>query len=74
MNSIPQKEMQELMGRVALVHISCSGDGLRIVFTADINVGNLADNQIEFAKALGGYQADRRSDDDKSDDGSRLPP
>ena len=53
------KEMQELMGRVALVHISCSGDGLRIVFTADINVGNLADNQIEFAKALGGYQADR---------------
>ena len=47
------REMEELMARVALVHISCSGDGLRIIFTADINVGNLADNQIEFALALG---------------------
>ncbi len=47
------REMEELMSRVALVHISCSGDGLRIIFTADINLGNLADNQIEFALALG---------------------
>ena len=53
------REMQELMERVALVHISCSGDGLRIVFTADAEVGNLSDCQIVFAKALGDYQADR---------------
>ena len=51
------REMQDLMARVAMVHISCSGDGIRVIFTADINVGNLADNQIEFALALG-YQAD----------------
>ena len=53
------REMQELMERVALVHISCSGDGLRIVFTADAEVGNLSDCQIVFANALGDYQADR---------------
>ena len=53
------REMQELMERVALVHISCSGDGLRIVFTADTEAGNLSDCQIVFAKALGDYQADR---------------
>ena len=57
------REMKDLMARVALVHISCSGDGLRIVFTADINVGNLADNQIEFARALGGYSSDRSTID-----------
>ena len=51
------RDMKELMDRVALVHISCSGDGLRIIFTADIKTGNLADNQIEFAQALG-YKAD----------------
>ena len=51
------REMQDLMARVALVHISCSGDGIRVIFTADINVGNLADNQIEFALALG-HQTD----------------
>ena len=53
------RDMKELMERVALVHISCSGDGLRIVFTADAKTGNLADNQIVFARALGDYQADR---------------
>ena len=53
------REMKDLMRRVALVHISCSGDGLRIVFTANINDGNLADNQIVFAKALGDYTPDR---------------
>ena len=51
------RDMKELMDRVALVHISCSGDGIRVVFTADVKVGNLADNQIEFANALG-YKAD----------------
>ena len=57
------REMKDLMARVALVHISCSGDGLRIVFTADVNIGNLADNQIEFAQALGGYSSDRSTID-----------
>ena len=51
------REMKALMDRVALVHISCSGDGIRIIFTADISLGNLADNQIHFANALG-YKAD----------------
>ena len=51
------REMKDLMDCVALVHISCSGDGLRIIFTADIKTGNLADNQIAFAQALG-YKAD----------------
>ena len=45
--------MDELMARVALVHITSSGQGLRIIFTADINEGNLADNQIVMAEALG---------------------
>ena len=47
----------EMMKRVALVHITSSGYGIRIVFTADINEGNLADNQIAFAQKLG-YQPD----------------
>ena len=47
----------EMMKRVALVHITSSGYGIRIVFTADINEGNLADNQIVFAQRLG-YQPD----------------
>ena len=51
------RDMKELMDRVVLVHISCSGDGIRIIFTADINIGNLADNQIAFAQALG-FKAD----------------
>ena len=51
------REMKELMDRVALVHITSSGEGLRIIFTADIKTGNLADNQIVFAQALG-YKAD----------------
>ena len=47
------REMKEMMERVALVHITTSGDGLRIIFTADSSQGNLADNQIVFANALG---------------------
>ena len=47
----------EMMKRVALVHITSSGYGARIVFTADINEGNLADNQIVFAQKFG-YQPD----------------
>ena len=51
------REMEDLMQRVALVHLTSSGFGARIVFTADINDGNLADNQIVFAQRLG-YKAD----------------
>ncbi len=51
------REMQELMRRVKLVHITSSQQGIRIVFAADAKVGNLADNQIAFAQTLG-YKAD----------------
>ena len=51
------REMKELMDRVALVHVTSSGQGIRIIFTADIKTGNLADNQIVFAQTLG-YKAD----------------
>ena len=47
------RDNQELMARVKLVHITSSGYGIRIVFTANIEDGNLADNQIVFAQALG---------------------
>ena len=45
------------MKRVVLVHLTSSGQGIRIIFTADITLGNLADNQIVFAEQLG-YTAD----------------
>ena len=51
------RKKEDLMQRVALVHITSSGAGVRIVFTANIEDGNLADNQIVFAQALG-YKAD----------------
>ena len=51
------RDNEELMKRVALVHITSSGFGARIVFTANIDDGNLADNQIVFAQAIG-YKAD----------------
>ena len=49
--------MAELMARTKLVHITSSEKGIRIVFTADARDGNLADNQIVFARKLG-YKAD----------------
>ncbi len=49
---------EELMKRVVLVHITSSGHGIRIIFTADIKTGNLADNQIAFAADLG-YSPDQ---------------
>jgi hypothetical protein len=51
------RDNEELMKRVALVHITSSGFGARIVFMADIKDGNLADNQIVFAQKLG-YKPD----------------
>ena len=47
------KQNENLMKRVVLVHITSSGKGIRIIFVADIEVGNLADNQIDFASKLG---------------------
>lgn len=49
---------EELMARTMLVHVTSSERGIRVIFTADTQKGNLADNQIDFAQALG-YQADR---------------
>ena len=51
------RKKEDLMQRVALVHITSSGAGVRIVFTANMEDGNLADNQIVFAQTLG-YKAD----------------
>ena len=47
------REDEKLMKKVALVHITSSTFGLRIVAVADINLGNLADNQIVLAEKLG---------------------
>ena len=51
------REDEELMKSVALVHLTSSGYGARIVAVADINLGNLADNQIVLAEKLG-FKAD----------------
>jgi len=51
------QQNEELMKRVVLVHITSSGHGIRIIFTANVKDGNLADNIIVFAAALG-YKAD----------------
>ena len=53
------QQNEELMARVVLVHFTSSGKGIRIIFTADVNIGNLADNQIAFCETLGEYQPDR---------------
>ena len=47
------RDNQKLMARVKLVHITSSSFGIRIIFTANIEDGNLADNQIVFAQAMG---------------------
>ena len=52
------KSCEALMSRVVLVHITSSGHGIRIIFTADVKIGNLADNQIDFAMELG-YSPDQ---------------
>jgi len=49
---------EELMKKTKLVHITSSKKGVRVVFAGDANVGNLADNQIWFVNALGGYKPD----------------
>ena len=51
------RENEDLLKRTALFHLTSSHFGARVVFTADVAHGNLADNQIVFAQALG-YKAD----------------
>ena len=51
------RDDKELMKSIALVHITSSEHGVRIVSVADMNIGNLADNQIALAQKLG-YKAD----------------
>ena len=43
----------ELLSKVLLVYITPSGKGLKVVFKADVNKGNLIDNQHAMAKVLG---------------------
>ena len=38
--------------RIVLVYVTPSGHGLKVVFTADINIGNLIDNQLDFSAKL----------------------
>ena len=56
------KRNDELVKRTALVHITSSKKGIRFVFTADIQLGNLADQQIVYSSALG-YPCDQSTID-----------
>ena len=47
------QKCEALMARVVFVHITSSGHGIRIIFIADKQLGNLADQQIAFAAVLG---------------------
>ena len=50
-----KKQEEEFMAiwRIMLVYVTPSEEGLKVVFTADPEVGNLADNQIAFSRKLG---------------------
>ena len=56
------KSNEELMARTALAHITSSKKGIRIVFTAVLKDGNLADQQIVFSQKLG-YTCDQSTID-----------
>ncbi len=47
------KLSDEDKARILLVFITPSGEGLKVVFIADPEVGNLIDNQIDFSAKLG---------------------
>lgn len=51
--------------RILFVFVTPSGHGLKVVFMADVNVGNLIDNQIVFSQKLG------LDPDESCKDGSR---
>lgn len=44
---------EEDKARILLVFVTPSGQGLKVVFTADIEVGNLIDNQKDLSEKLG---------------------
>ena len=46
------KLSDEDKARILLVYVTPSGHGLKVVFIADVNVGNLIDNQINFSCKL----------------------
>ena len=47
------KLSDENKARIVLVFVTPSGEGLKVVFEADVNVGNLIDNQLDFSAKLG---------------------
>ncbi len=47
------KLSDEDKARILLVYITPSGHGLKVIFMADVNVGNLIDNQKDFSAKLG---------------------
>ena len=47
------KLSEEDRKRILFVFVTPSGEGLKVVFIADANVGNLIDNQIVFSRKLG---------------------
>ena len=47
------KLSDEDKARIVLVFVTPSGEGLKVVFEADVNVGNLIDNQLDFSAKLG---------------------
>ena len=56
-NNIPKfpnsLDQESSLARILLVYITPSGKGLKVVFKADPNVGNLIDNQHAMAEVLG---------------------
>ena len=47
------KLSDEDKARILLVYVTPSGEGLKVVFMADVNAGNLIDNQKDFSAKLG---------------------
>ena len=56
------KLSDEDKGRILLVYVTPSGQGLKVVFIADANVGNLFDNVIDLSAKLG-FEADKSGKD-----------
>ncbi len=52
-NDVYAKLSDEDKARILLVFVTPSGQGLKVVFTADVKVGNLIDNQLDFSAKLG---------------------
>ena len=48
-----EKLSDEDKRRILFVFVTPSGHGLKVVFMADVNIGNLIDNQIVFSRKLG---------------------